>query len=91
MANEQDDLIEDVTEDGFRILRKSKLSTLLQIHYEIYNKQCFDGQLPTVPVIWAKRITQPDGNRANAVYVSGDAVLRRRYIAIDARWPVCSR
>jgi hypothetical protein len=56
---------------------------LLNAYYMIYNKQYFDGSLPVIPVCWAKRITLPDGHGANAVYVPGDALLKRHYIAID--------
>src|ERR1700722_1838008 len=82
MANDSNDLTEDVC-NGWRILRENKLPGLLQTYYAMYNKQCFDGSLPFVVVIWAERITQPDVTPANAIYVPGDAVLRRRYIAID--------
>jgi hypothetical protein len=84
MANDSNDLTEDVC-NGWRILRENKLPGLLQMYYAMYNKQCFDGSLPFVAVIWAERITQPDGTPANAIYVPGDAALRRRYIAIDGR------
>ena len=77
------DLVEDVTEDGWRISREDKRDMLLESYYVIYNKQCFNNSLPFVPVCWAKRITHPDGSRANAIFVPGDALLKRPYIAID--------
>jgi hypothetical protein len=77
------DLIEDVTEDGWHISRDDKRDVLLEAYYTIYNTQCFNGSLPFVAVRWAKSIILPDGQRANAVYVPGDALLKRRYIAID--------
>lgn len=78
-----DNLIEDVTEDGFRVVRENRFDLLLNSYYMIFNQQLFNGSLPQVPVFWAKRITQPNGHGATAVYVPGDAKLKRRYIAID--------
>ena len=83
MAITPADLIEDVTEDGFRICRENKRDMLLEAYYMIYNKQCFGGSLPFVPVCWAKSITLPDGHRANAIYLPGDSLVKHRYIAID--------
>lgn len=91
MAIAPDDLIEDVSENGFRIIRENKRDMLLEAYYTIYNRQCFNSSLPFVPVCWAKRITLPDGDNANAVYVPGDALLKRRYIAIDETSAACSR
>jgi hypothetical protein len=78
-----DDVIEDVSEDGFRIVRENKFDLLLNSYYMTYNQQLFNGSLPQVPVFWAKRITQPNGCGASAVYVPGDAKLKCRYIAIN--------
>jgi hypothetical protein len=85
MAISPADLIEDVTEDGFRICRENKRDMLLETYYMIYNRQCFGGSLPAVSVCWAKCITLPDGQRVSAIYVPGDSLIKRRYIAIDER------
>jgi hypothetical protein len=98
MPTADDDVIEDVSEDGFRIVRENKFDLLLNSYYMIYNQQLFNGSLPQVPVFWAKRITQPNGCGATAVYVPGDAKLKRQYIAIPVhrnrryvKWHVPSR
>jgi hypothetical protein len=83
MTNEPDELAEDVTEDGWRIFREKGRSALLEMHYTMYNRQCFNGTLPLIAVYWAKRISLPDGGHANSIYVPGDALVRGRYIAID--------
>jgi hypothetical protein len=46
MAIASANLIEDVTEDGWRISRENKRDMLLEAYYMIYNKQCFNGSLP---------------------------------------------
>jgi hypothetical protein len=63
------DLIEDVTDEGYRVQRESKSCGLLEQYYSIYNRQCFGGTLPFLPVFWAKSITLVDGQPANAIYV----------------------
>jgi hypothetical protein len=41
--------------------------------------------VPQLSHVWARMITQPNGHRVNAVYVPGDAAVKRRYIALDDR------
>ncbi len=79
------DPIEDLTEDGFCIRHRNTRDMNLEQYYDIYNRQCFGGNLPFTPILWAESITEKDGNRANAIYVSGDSKLKKRYIAIDER------
>jgi hypothetical protein len=83
MAISSDDLVEDVTEDGFHIIRETAVDMLLWAYYTHYNQSYFNGSLPSMPLHWAKRIILPDGKHANALYVSEEAPVKRRYIAID--------
>lgn len=83
----QVNIVEEVTQDGFRILRESAEDMLLWAYYTHYNHMCFSGSLPPVPLYWAKSITLPDGGHANAVYVSEETPdgQKRRYIAVDEK------
>jgi len=77
MANSPDDLTEDVTQDGYRIVRKVGQDMNLLAYYTVYNQRCFNGSLPSVPIFWAKSISFPDGSQANALYVSEESPAKR--------------
>jgi hypothetical protein len=76
---------EEVTQDGYRIVRVGKSGdVLLQEHYKSFNQECFDNTLPFVPVCRARSIRTPQGGRANALYIPADETLAKRdYIVID--------
>jgi hypothetical protein len=85
MASSLHDLIEDVTQDGCRIVREAGQDMLLSAYYTIYNQQCFDGTLPEMPIFWAKSISLSDGGHPMALYVSEESPVRRRYIVLDEK------
>ena len=82
MTNTLHDPIEEVTQDGCRIIREAGQDMLLCVYYAGYNRKCFDDGLPEMPIFWAKTISLPDGKHANALYVSEES---RRYIVLDER------
>jgi|HubBroStandDraft_6_1064221.scaffolds.fasta_scaffold433114_3 hypothetical protein len=85
MANLPDGRVEEVTQDGWRIVRDAMQCATLMGYYMHYNFSCFAGELPDTPVFWAESITLPDGkSHANALYVS-DESLGRPYIVLDKK------
>jgi hypothetical protein len=80
--------IAEVTLDGYRVVHDKNVASIMQIYYASFNKHCFNGELPTVPVCWAKHIQGPGGDFAhvNGVYVhdkNAEGKTMRRFIAID--------
>ena len=78
-------LIEERTQDGWRIVRENNFPLDLSSYYYSYNEKYFDNTLPCVPVYWAKTITPPHGGHANALYVSEESPVKRRYIVLYER------
>jgi len=83
--NQTPELIEEITQDGCRIVREARQDLLLRIYYTAYNQRCFEGRLPEMPIYWAKAISLPDGRRAVALYVSEEFPVGRRYIVINEK------
>jgi hypothetical protein len=80
------ELVEETTQDGYRIVREAQPDLLLGMYYAAYNQACFDGSLPDMPIFWAKVICSPKGNHPVGLYVpEEDAVIKRRYIVVDER------
>lgn len=75
-------LIEEVTQDGYRIAREAKQDMLLWAYYKSYNHLCFEGSLPEMPIFWAASLALPDGRDVNALYVSEES---RQYIVLNKR------
>jgi hypothetical protein len=79
------DVDEEVTQDGYRVLRETSQDMLLWAYYVHYNHSCFGGRLPTMPIYWAKSIATPDGSHANALYVPEVSPVKRRFIVLDEK------
>lgn len=79
------DVVEEVTQDGYSIVRETAQDMLLWAYYLHYNQKYFGGSLPSMPIFWAKSICTPDGSHANALYVSEDSPVKRRFIVVDEK------
>jgi hypothetical protein len=78
---------EHETQDGWRIVYDGRVDMLLMAHYMAYNNACFDNSLPDIPLVWAKTIVSPAGQRAHGLYVSEESPdgRRQRFIALDEK------
>jgi hypothetical protein len=82
-ASSLSDRIEEVTADGWRIVRERGVDMILSAYYMSYNHQLFDKCLPEMDIFWASSIASPDGRHANALYISEESPVKRRYIVLD--------
>jgi hypothetical protein len=82
MSNEKSErnLVEETTQDGYMIVREPGMDMLLWAYYVSYNKRCFDGSLPEMPVFWGKTIARGNERHVHALYVYEDP---RRYIVLN--------
>jgi hypothetical protein len=81
-----DDYIEEVTTDGYNIVRKTGQDLLLAFYFADYNKRCFDNTLPGMPVFWAKSISYTDGSHPIGLHVPDtDSPIRRQYIVVHEK------
>lgn len=76
-------LVDEVTQDGWHIVREPKVDMILLAYYMVYNQRCFDNNLPEMAIFWATSIASLDGGHANALYVSEESPVKRRYIVLD--------
>jgi hypothetical protein len=79
------EVIEEMTQDGCRIVRDVAPDLLLCAYYKGYNEKYFDGSLPQLPVFWARTITLPDGGHPVALYVTQESPVKRRYIVLHEK------
>jgi hypothetical protein len=78
-------LVEEVTQDGWHIVLEPKVDIILMTYYASYNERCFENKLPRMAIFWATSITSPAGDHANALYVSQESPVSRRYIVLDQK------